>query len=133
MPVLYLAGSLAGIALLVGINLLLFGRVRPDVGSAAAIAERLAREVPGFRPGRTIVGADGRAALIENAQTRSLFLIEAMGDGVVTRQLGQGLIANVGRLGARLSLELRDFTFPRAVLVAPSESVAREWETRLKP
>jgi Ser/Thr protein kinase RdoA (MazF antagonist) len=133
MPVLYLAGSLAGIALLVGFNLLLFGRVRPDVGSADAIAGRLAREIPGFRPGRAIVGADGRAAVIENAQTRALFLIEAMGDGIVTRQLTGGLLANVGRLGARLSLELRDFTFPRAVLVAPSESVAREWEMRLKP
>jgi hypothetical protein len=133
MPILYLAGSLAGIALLVGFNLLLFGRVRPDVGSADAIATRLAREIPGFRPGRTIVGADGRAAVIENAATRTLFLVEAMGDGLVTRQLGQGLLANVGRLGARLSLELRDFTFPRVVLVAPSESVARDWEARLKP
>jgi hypothetical protein len=133
MPVLYLAGSLAGIALLVGFNLLLFGRVRPDVGSADTIAKRLAREIPGFRPGRAIVGADGRAALIENAQTRALFLVEAIGDGVVTRQVTRGLLANVGRLGERLSLELRDFTFPRAVLVAPSETIAREWEARLKP
>jgi hypothetical protein len=40
----YLAGSLGGIALLVGFNLLLFGRVRAQVGTAQEIAARLATE-----------------------------------------------------------------------------------------
>ena len=133
MSLIYLAGSLVGIALLVGFNFLLFGRAHPEVGSAETIATRLAREIPGFRAGRAIIGADGRAAVIENAANRSLYLVEAMGDGIVTRQLTRGLLANVGRLGERLSLELRDFTFPRATLLAPSESLAREWEARLKP
>ncbi|HUO92350.1 MAG TPA: hypothetical protein VMU22_05475 [Rhizomicrobium sp.] len=133
MPVLYLAGSLAGIAMLVGLNFLLFGRVRPEVGTVDSITQRLMRDIPGFRPGRTIIGADRRVAVIENAATRTLVLVEAIGDSLVTRQLTQGFLANVGRLGARLSLELRDFTYPRAVLVAPSERVARDWEARLKP
>jgi hypothetical protein len=128
----YLAGSLGGIALLVGFNLLLFGRVRAQVGTAQEIAARLAKEIPGFRAGRAIVGADGCSAVIENAANRSLYLVEAMGDAVVTRQLSQSLLANVGRLGEKLSLELRDFTFPRATLVAGNESLAREWEARLK-
>ncbi|HTW33823.1 MAG TPA: hypothetical protein VMD53_04325 [Rhizomicrobium sp.] len=132
MSLIYLAGSLGGIALLVGFNLLLFGRARPQVGTAPEIAARLAKEIPGFRAGRAIVGADGRSAVIENVANRALYLVEAMGDGVVTRQLSHGLLANVGRLGERLSLELRDFTFPRATLVAGSESLAREWESRLK-
>jgi hypothetical protein len=129
---IYLAGSLGGIALLVGFNLLLFGRVHAQVGTAQEIAARLAKEFPGFRAGRAIVGSDGRSAVIENAANRSLYLVEAMGDAIVTRQLSHGLLANVGRLGERLSLELRDFTFPRATLVAASESLAREWEVRLK-
>jgi hypothetical protein len=130
---IYLAGSLGGIALLVGFNLLLFGRARPQVGTAQEIAERLASEIPGFRAGRVVVGADGRCAVIENAVNRSLYLLEAMGDDIVTRQLTRDLLANVGRLGERLSFELRDFTFPRATLLAPNESLAREWEVRLKP
>jgi len=130
---IYLAGSLGGIALLVAFNLLLFGRARPQVGTAQDIAERLSKEIPGFRAGREIVGSDGRSAVIENAANRSLYLVEALGDGIVTRQLSRGLLANVGRLGERLSLELRDFTFPRATLLAPNESLAREWEMRLKP
>lgn len=129
---IYLAGSLGGIALLVGFNLLLFGRVRPQVGTAQEIAARLATEIPGFRMGRALVSADGSSAVIENAANRSLYLVEAMGAGVVTRQLSKGLLANVGRLGDKLSLELRDFAFPRATLVAGSESLAREWEARLK-
>ena len=129
---IYLAGSLGGIALLVGFNLLLFGRARGQVGTAQDVAERLAKDIPGFRGGRAIVGADGRSAVIENATNRALYLVEAMGDDIVTRQLSRGLLANVGRLGEKLSLELRDFTFPRATLVAGSESLAREWESRLK-
>jgi len=128
----YLARSLGGIALLVGFNLLLFGRVRPHLGTTQEIAARLTAEIPGFRMGRAIIGADGRSAVIENATNRSLYLIEAMGEDVVTRQLSKRLLANVGRLGEKLSLELRDFTFPRATLVAASESIAREWEARLK-
>ena len=133
MSVIYLAASLGGIALLVGLNFLLFGRARPDVGSEQDIAKRLAREIPGFRAGRSVVGTDGRAALIENAANRSVFLVEAIGDGIVTRQISRGLLSSVGRLGERLSLELRDFTFPRATIWAPSDGLAREWESRLKP
>ena len=129
---IYLAGSLGGIALLVGFNLLLFGRVRAQLGTAQEIAARLVAEIPDFRAGRMIIGADGRSAVIENAANRALYLVEAMGDAVVTRQLSAGLLANVGRLGEKLSLELRDFTFPRATLVAGNESLAREWEARLK-
>ena len=129
---IYLAGSLGGIALLVGFNLLLFGRVRPHVGTAQEIAARLATEIPGFRMGRALVSADGSSAVIENAANRSLYLVEAMGDDVVTRQLSKSLLANVGRLGDKLSLELRDFAFPRTTVIAASESLAREWEARLK-
>ena len=132
MPFLYLAGSLAGIALLVGLNHLLFGRARLNVGGKDAVAARLAREIPGFRAGRCLIGADGRAALIENAANRSVLLVEALGDDVVTRKLTRDLVASVGRLGAQLSLELADFTFPRATIHAGSENQAREWEARLK-
>jgi len=132
MPFLYLAGSLGGIALLVGLNHLLFGQALSRVGGKDEVAARLAREIPGFRPGPCLIGADGRAALIENVTNRSLLLVEAQGDDVVTRKLTRELVASVGRLGARLSLELADFTFPRATILAGSENQAREWEARLK-
>ena len=48
MSLVYLAGSLGGIALLIGFNLLLFGRTRPDVGTADTIAARLKRNAEGL-------------------------------------------------------------------------------------
>jgi hypothetical protein len=132
MSLLYLAGSLAGIALLVLLNRVLFGRAKPDVGSAEAIAAHLAREIPGFRAGRCALGTDGLAALIENDADRSILLVQALGEGIVTRRLSRALLASTGRLGARLSLGLSDFTLPRVRVALASESLAREWETRLK-
>jgi hypothetical protein len=130
--VVYLIGSLAGIALLVGLNVLLLGRARAGVGSAATIAERLSREIAGFHPGACVIAADGRAALIENAANQAVILVRAMGDGVVARNLAREAFGGVTRDGACLSLRLADFTLPRANIALDDEALAREWEARLK-
>jgi len=132
MTPLYLLGSLAGIALLVVLNFVLFSRARPNVGNAEAIAARLRREVPGFRAGRCAVAQDGRSALIENAAERTAYFVEAMGDGVVMRKLSRDLLANVSRDGAQLSLSFADFTLGRTIMKLDGDDLAREWEARLK-
>lgn len=132
MLALYLAGSLVGVALLVLLNLSLFGRAKTDVGTADTVSARLAREIPGFRAGRFARDAQGRAALIENAADRSVFLVEALGDDVVTRKLLPSQPITVDRNGATLELRLADFTFPRAKIRFDDEAAAREWERRLE-
>lgn len=132
MIVLYLVGSFAGIALLVLLNLALFGRARPAVGTAEQLAAHLAREIPGFRAGRFALDRDGRAALVENVADRSIVLVDALGDGLVTRRLGGAVLSQVQREEARLSLTLRDFTLPRVALGLESDAVARDWEHLLK-
>lgn len=132
MTVLYLTASLAGIALVVGLNILLLGRAEPRFGSVAAIAEQLAREIPGFRAGACAVAVDGRGVLIENAANRTILLVRMVGDGVVVRKLSRDLLSAVARESSGLSLRLADFTLPRAQLTFANESLAAEWEARLK-
>lgn len=132
MTVLYLAASLAGIAFVVGLNVVLFGRAVPGLGNDAAIAEQLAREIPGFRAGSCAMAADGRSALVENTANHAILLVHAVGDGIVVRKLSRDLLAAVARERSRLSLRLADFTFPEADLALADESLAAEWEARLK-
>jgi hypothetical protein len=129
--VIYLIGSVAGIALMVGLNVLLFGR-----GTGAldlrALESRLALDHPGFRAGESAVSADARAALMENRADGALYLARAGGDKFVTRRLSRGSLRALRRDGAGLDLRFADFTFPRAKLAFADESQASDWEARLK-
>jgi hypothetical protein len=116
--------SLGEVALMAGLCVALFGwrgAAMPDVSA------RLARDIPGFRPGRVAMSANAKAALVENARDGSLYLAVLRGDGLVTRKLAPG--TPVSREGGRLTLELRDFTLKRAELDLAD---AAEWEARLK-
>jgi hypothetical protein len=121
---LQLAISLGEVALMVGLSILLFGwRANPKADLAGAVA----REVPGFRPGRTALSAGANAALVENAKDGTIYLAVLRGDGVVTRKLVRG--TGLSRDGARLTLTLHDFTLKRATLDLAD---AADWEARLK-
>jgi hypothetical protein len=121
---IYLAGSLLGVAAIVALAAWLFGwRDKPlEAGQAA---EHLARDVPGFVAGRT--SHDTRAALIENARDGAVYLALLRGDGLVTRKLSKGIA--VTRDGTVLNIVPRDFTLGRARLDLAD---AAYWETRLK-
>ena len=124
----YLIASLVGIAAMVGLCLLLFGRetAKLDTRSAAA---RLAWDVPGFRLGHSALAADSRSAVLENAADGSLWLVTARGSDFVTRRLS---CRNVqARDGAALSFRFSDFTFPAAMIAFHDEDVARDWESRM--
>src|SRR5277367_6615252 len=101
--IVYLIGSVAGIALMVGLNVLLFGRGTGalDLG---ALESRLALDYPGFRAGAGTLSADARAALLENSLDGTLHLARADGDKFATRKLARGSLRGLRRDGARLDL-----------------------------
>ncbi len=132
MNLLYLAGSLIGVAMIVGLNLLLFGRTKPALGNVQDIGARIAADMPGFRTGSGIVGDDGATALVTDSTDSAIFLVKAFGDRLVTRRLSRGVVRAVTADGSTLALRLKDFTLPKARIALDSEATAQEWEARLK-
>jgi hypothetical protein len=131
MNVLYLIGSVAGIALLVGLNVLLFGRQIAAL-DADAVTDSLANDVPGFRAGRHTIAEGSHTALVENGVDGALYLVAARGSRIASRKLSRGAVRALNRDGNAIALHLSDFTFPKASLAFANENEAREWETRLK-
>jgi len=132
MNLLYLAGSLIGVAMIVGLNLLLFGRAKPALGSIQSLGVRIAADIPGFRAGSGVVGNDGATALVTDDADSTVFLVKAFGDRLVMRKLSRGVVRGVSANGLMLSLRLKDFTLPKARIALESEAAARDWEARLK-
>jgi hypothetical protein len=128
---LYLAISLAGIAAMVGLCVVLFGRGIATLDPSVAEAE-MGFEVPGFRPGALVLSQDRRAALIEDARNHALYIIAVRGDGYVIRPVSRASLKSAARDGAALSLRFSDFTFPRAAFALADERTAQDWEARLK-
>lgn len=128
---IYLAGSLGGIALMVGLAVVLFGVSGAKIASAADAIRRLKDEIAGFRAGDIAFDAGQHAALIENTRDGVVHLVVARGDGLVVRPLRHGILKRALRTGATLTLRLSDFTLPRAKLTLPDEAAAALWEARL--
>ena len=127
---LYLAISLAGVAGMVGLCALLFGRAVATLDTRSAAA-RLANDVPGFRLGNSALSADCRSAMLEDARNGAVYLVTARGDGFVTRGLGRSDMKEASRAGAVLALRFSDFTFPAVTIAFHDEGVARDWEMRM--
>ena len=132
MNLLYLAGSLISVAMIVGLNLVLFGRAKSALDSLADLGALIAADIPGFRAGGGIIGNDGSTALVTDGADSAIFLIKALGDRVVMRKLSRGVVRSVSADGSTLSLQLKDFTWPKARIALDSEAKAQDWEARLK-
>ena len=126
---IYLAGSLAGVAAICGLCVALFGRGVATLDAKSAEA-RLRDDVPGFRAGRIALAGDARSALIEDARDGGVYIVLARGDGLVTRRLGRLFLRSAVRDGAALRLKFADFTFPNARIDLGDDAVARDWEVR---
>ena len=129
--ILYLAASLAGVAAMVGLCALLFGREVATLDTESA-ALRLACDAPGFRLGDSALSADRRSVMLEDARNGAVYLITARGDGFVTRRLGRGDLKKASRDGAALALRFSDFTLPAATIAFHDEDIARSWEARMR-
>jgi hypothetical protein len=127
---IYLAGSLAGVAAICGLCVALFGRGVATINAAGAEA-RLRDDVTGFRAGACTLSADGRSALVEDARNGAVYLVAARGDGLVTRGLAKGFLRSAGREGATLRLRFADFTFPGARIDLGDDKLAEDWQVRL--
>lgn len=131
MNLIYLLGSLAGVGLLVGLNVLLMGRAQRRVDRDGAIA-LLAQEQPGFRVRQAIAARDGAAALIED-EAGAVYLVAGAGADLVSRKLAPSGLKALARDGATLHLSLCDLTFPRARLRLNDNAAASDWQDRLAP
>jgi hypothetical protein len=125
---LYLLGSLAGVALMVGICVALFGMRETRLTEGAA-TERLLADDPGFKAGRAVLSADAKSALVENAANGTVHLVVAVGDRLVARELSRAVLRDVVRESGALSLRLSDFTLPKVRLTLGDEALF--WDTRL--
>jgi hypothetical protein len=132
MNLVYFLGSLIGVALIVGLNVALFGRAKPILGNLQDLGSLIAADVPGFRAGCGVVGSDGAAALVEDEGSAAIFLVGAIGDRIVTRKLSPATLHRMARDGSVLSLQLRDFAFPKTRITLADNDAARAWEARLK-
>ena len=128
--ILYLIASLLGVAAMVGLCALLFGRevAKLDTRSAAA---RLSQDVPGFRLGASALSSDTRSVLLEDARDRAVYLVTARGGDFVTRPVSRSSLKAAACEGASLDLRFSDFTFPRAIVAFGDEAVARDWLKRV--
>jgi hypothetical protein len=128
----YIVASLAGVMMLVGLNVLLFGAESARIATVADAVRRLRQESADFYAADATLDVTRRAALLQNARNGGLYLVVVKGNGLVTRALKKGALKTFAREGTTLSLRLADFTLPRAKLTLPDEATAEAWEARLK-
>jgi hypothetical protein len=131
MDLLYLAGSLAGVGLMVLLSAALFGLQGLRIASAQNLEAYLARTLPAFRTRSMALGSDEKAGLAENDVDGTIHLVVAYGDGLVSRRLSRALLRGIRRQEAILSLRLADFTLPRADLTFADAATALLWEKKL--
>jgi hypothetical protein len=118
--------SAGGIAVMVALCWALFGRASSPLPDVDTLAEKLTRDIPGFRAGKIALSRDAQAALAENLRDGSVYLALVRGDGVVTRRLSRGI--GIARHGEHLALRFKDFTLKGASL---DLSDAESWEAKL--
>jgi formate-dependent phosphoribosylglycinamide formyltransferase (GAR transformylase) len=127
---IYLAGSLAGVAALVGLCAWLFG-ISPRRLDTDGVVALIRAERPDFRIGRIVVAADGLAALVEGAGGKAPLIVVARGDGLVARTLDRPFLRRAVPAENTLNLRFSDFTFPSARIAFADPAEARDWAARL--
>ena len=131
MNLLYLLGSLGGVALLVALCAALFGTKGMRLTTAQNLEAYLAQILPAFRTRNIALDKDAKSALAENDIDGTIHLIVACGDGFVARKLSRPLLKTVTRQDATLCLRLSDITLPRADIAFADLDAAAQWENKL--
>lgn len=142
-PVVLLA-SLASVFAVFLINLWLGGYTPARLADADDALARLKLDFPSFEEQATLVGSDGKAAVLAAADG-GLALVEAIGDRFLTRLLGPGDISALflepspdrpdgtgGRASSqRLRLRLNDFTNTEFTIALAADANGASWHQRL--
>lgn len=113
--------SVVGVSLIVGLVWLAAGSGTASVGDAAAVRQRLARELPGFLIGALVVDRNGRAALARSKDGAELALLFATGQRVTcwslpTKAIAAAKLRSQASGNVVLELDTGDFTRPRLKL-----------------
>lgn len=124
-----IALSLAGVGLLVGVSWLL-GAWRSATVTRPDAAERLSFDEPDLRIAEWFLSVDGRSAAALSTDGSEIALVFALGDCLATRRLGRQTIS-VEQRGATLRFILGEPSRRAVALLAPDESTARGWLSRL--
>jgi len=119
-----LAISLTGIAILVGLSRLIFGKSAEPLSQRRA-ANRLAFDEPDFAPVAWVVDVTAGAAIARNG-AGEIALIKAAGDGLATRRAGAGAFS-CAREGAVLTIAPPDLTYGGVTVTAANEAEAMQW------
>lgn len=129
MDPLILAGSIAGIALMVAVNWALLRDRTPTRLTAEAVSERLAADFIGFEAYDITFANGGKAALADCAAGKGVALTVLMGDRMITRLLTPGILRAAetrGETGLRIRFE--DFTLPAVSLTFDDAKTGRRWQ-----
>lgn len=128
--------SVVGVSLIVGLVWLAAGSETASVGDAAAVRERLARELPGFLIGALVVDRNGRAAIAQSKDGAELALLFATGRRVTCWSLPATALARAklqshASGNAVLELDTGDFTHPRLKLELANSASAEGFKLAL--
>lgn len=126
-------GSVVAVALMVLLNWLIGGWQTLRLDDPQMAVKRFLEDYWDADIAETRLSDDGKAALLELRDDDRIGLVVAMGDKLVTRQLGQ---SDVRRVEMRkkgeayeLSVQLQEFSFAPLLLTFSREAEARRWKT----
>lgn len=132
LELIFLAGSILGIAAMVFINSRLSIWTPARLEDLDDARQRLDTDAVGFDAGQGVMDREGRGALVEHADNSQIGLLTARGDTIVIRYLTPGSVRAAkldGEGGMRISLE--DFTFAPVRLDLEDTDTARFWADKL--
>ncbi|MGJ3231430.1 MAG: hypothetical protein ACFE0P_06510 [Oceanicaulis sp.] len=129
--VLVLGASIISVALLVVLNLFLGGWTPARFSQAEAGVRAIEEGVLGFRgSAEAVMARSGRVVLVIEAGGGRLGVAATSGDRATVRALRPGEVKAVQVEGATLTLDLDDYTFPRAWLTLDDAASAQDWARR---
>lgn len=130
---LIIGASLVAILALFVFNVWLMGWTKGVIASLEEAGERLSQDNIGFEPGKGVLSADARAALIADRDSPRTGLVIVHGGGVTTRLLSPGEVRSVEIADDHvIVVKLTDFTLPKVSLKMDNREAALEWAERLK-
>ena len=137
MDPLVLIGSILGVALIVGANMLLGGWQPLELATPAQAVDRLRQAYLDIEPAEVVLATDRRAALVADASSRAIGLLVVRGDSVVPRLLREGDVVSAsieqdGRsAGPVVAIALADFSLKQAMIRVDDAQTAQRWAARL--
>jgi hypothetical protein len=124
MSLLYIVGSLAGVALIVLINRMVGGYTAACLRSDTEASEVFRQYFPEITASDILVSADGRSALLFLAGLDQLGLVRCHGERYIARVLSPDLITSYKRSSGAVLMSFDDITLPQLHFSLGKDSAA---------